>query len=96
MQTLIAANPQAVQGGQFAVTSTSNLTIPPNLQIASNSTMSMASSAYPSASSAASSAMPSTSGSASSANANANGAISITSSRVVVGLVAIFATFFAL
>lgn len=100
MQSLIAANPQAMQGGKFTVTSANSLTIPPDMENAlaasgPSNTTSAGAGASPSASGsgvpaagAASSAAPSTTPS--------NGAASVASSSVVVGLVAVVATFLAL
>jgi hypothetical protein len=102
MQTLIAANPQAVQGGKFAVNNANNLTIPQDVMVALSSAggNSTSSAAAGSASSMAGSGSASASASGTAASAAAshapNGAGSVTSSTVVVGLVAVVATFFAL
>lgn len=98
MQTLIAANPKAVTNGKFAVTDANSLTIPPDLQqaLATSTTNSTGNAASGSGSSAGSASSVSAAPAAASTTAKPNGAGSLASPSVIVGLVAVVATFFAL
>jgi hypothetical protein len=98
MQTLIAANPGAMQDGKFAVSNAANLTVPPDLQqaLATSTGNSTGAAGAAAGSAAAAGAGSATSASPASTSAPSNGAGSMASSSIAVGLFAVVATFFAL